>query len=759
MKLHRYKYLNDKEGRTPEDTIECALNSRREEYTDQSLIIRDESDRKYIVFPNYHAFECAYPTNSRHLVHEIIFGWRNQRPKFDLDKMDPLTFTDTMEEIVADIYLAFTETYDAEPNIEVCDSSNDEIKSAHIIITNYCFRNSREADWFTRTVLPNYLQGHLLKYVDMGVNKSIQSFRTPFSTKDGRTKIPKTLTRLNTMITTTEGLCQELPLMAPSVVDYKAIPTGTDPAYNDIINNIIDVNIWILYKQSGNRYDYHRLRPAFCDICNREHQHENMFVVEKLNTLIMYCRRNKQQSKVIYTAPIDTTNMYFGDYNKFINNTPRFDDIIAWINKNIFYIVNGGNSFYITRNSIDNNTRYEITKTLNCLSDVHLLTIDNIVNGPPLKLLSVIKSHRHKIQYNHIDFVPYPPTNPYIQDNQNVFNMFTKLAAVYDPALDINMTYVQPWLDHVYNILSAGSAQVYNYIINWLAHICQRPNQKIGTALVFKSAQGAGKNIFFEFIIDHVIGPTYSIIADNIDQLTGRFNSVIEHKLLTVCDEVQNFGGAFKSNDRLKSLITQRRLNVERKGMDIFAINDYNHYVFLTNNDWPIKVEHSDRRYVAVDVDESRIGDTNYFNALGNISTAAAGTHFYNWLMRLELNVNLRQIPDTNLRNELKLNSVAEPIIWLIKVIREEQDPIRCGIDYKSCDIYENFMDWYRTNGGGTNYTKRLFLLAIGKIIKPTLKRVDGMVAKIYNFNANEITTKIKEYLKLPDLDIAALDV
>jgi hypothetical protein len=79
-----------------------------------------------------------------------------------------------------------------------------------------------------------------------------------------------------------------------------------------------------------------------------------------------------------------------------------------------------------------------------------------------------------------------------------------------------------------------------------------------------------------------VIGSRYYNTINDIEQVVGRFNSESENKLLTICDEIQNYGGAHKSNDKLKSLITQTQQKIERKGLDIQTINDFNNYIFLT---------------------------------------------------------------------------------------------------------------------------------------------------------------------------------
>ena len=98
-----------------------------------------------------------------------------------------------------------------------------------------------------------------------------------------------------------------------------------------------------------------------------------------------------------------------------------------------------------------------------------------------------------------------------------------------------------------------------------MAHIIQYPSNKIGTGLLLQSEQGAGKGILFDMIIKHVIGRAYATNVNDMNQLLGQFNSIIGDKLLTVCDEIQNYGGAYKSNDKLKSLITNESI-IHRMG-------------------------------------------------------------------------------------------------------------------------------------------------------------------------------------------------
>jgi hypothetical protein len=109
---------------------------------------------------------------------------------------------------------------------------------------------------------------------------------------------------------------------------------------------------------------------------------------------------------------------------------------------------------------------------------------------------------------------------------------------------------------------------VNDYILNWLAHIIQKPEKKIGTALVFRSSQGAGKSLVTDFVGKQVIGALHYLYCNDMDKVIGKFNGLSANLLLVCSDEVSSWGGAYKSNNRLKSLITQDTSIIEMKGLD-----------------------------------------------------------------------------------------------------------------------------------------------------------------------------------------------
>jgi hypothetical protein len=369
-------------------------------------------------------------------------------------------------------------------------------------------------------------------------------------------------------------------------------------------------------------------------------------------------------------------------------------------------------------------------------------------------VIKIINKLLASITYKYAKCIPNSPKDP-VKNGSDTFNLFTGFKAKYDPSLEINMEFVQPWLDHVRLVLADSDETIYQYVISWLAHIIQFPANKIGTGILFKSEQGAGKGILFDMIIKHIIGRDYSTNVNDMNQLLGQFNSIVEGKLLTVCDEIQNYGGAYKSNDKLKSLITNESLIIERKGFDSQSVEDFNNYVFLTNNEWAVKVETSDRRYIIIESSSNRIGDREYFNNLLRLTNDEVGTHFYNWLMRFNITIDLRLIPNTNARTQLKLNSVPEPIHWLIHVLRGDIGNVVCGaVLYSGSILYKSFTDWAVNGGYKHNYTERMFLQSINKVIKSEVERQGEKTVRGYIINQEKSLVALKKYLNLPELNL-----
>jgi len=324
-------------------------------------------------------------------------------------------------------------------------------------------------------------------------------------------------------------------------------------------------------------------------------------------------------------------NQSAGEYTKFIGKIVDYERVKDFIKKTFIYIFNGGDSFWITINVYNNEIKYNFIKDLSTFNKKFVtyknpnFNVDNISSKPWIKksFTNNLEEMSHELQYERIDFIP-----AHKNIDSGTFNLFTLFKAK-KTYIEIDEKKIDKILWHIKYIRCKNNDNLYNYIINWLAYLMQYPHKKIGVAILLKSEQAAGKNIIWEFIADYIIGKKYSLVIGDIDRLLGRFNSIVQNKLLTICDEISNYGGAYRSNDKLKNLITQSEQLIEKKGLEPVTFSDFNNYIFLSNNNWPIKVEQSDR-YFCLDLDNCKCKDSDYLDVIAEQLNDNCANIFYN---------------------------------------------------------------------------------------------------------------------------------
>jgi hypothetical protein len=226
-------------------------------------------------------------------------------------------------------------------------------------------------------------------------------------------------------------------------------------------------------------------------------------------------------------------------------------------------------------------------------------------------------SDREVPRFNRLVFKPYPPgaENSAAPDEYNTFQGFP-VPPIRNPALSARF-----W-QHVLEVLCNGKSEVYVYLRKYFAHLVQHPMELPDTALCFRSKQGAGKGFVFETVLAPLFGPA-AVYVNSSEGLTGRFNGHLSSKLLITADEAV-WGGNKASMGVLKSLITAKQLPVERKGLDLVAVDNFARVIVLSNEEWPIPRESDDRRWLILDSSNDRIGDGAYFAQL-HADLAAGG--------------------------------------------------------------------------------------------------------------------------------------
>ena len=222
----------------------------------------------------------------------------------------------------------------------------------------------------------------------------------------------------------------------------------------------------------------------------------------------------------------------------------------------------------------------------------------------------------------------------------------------------------------IYRVLAAGNEDHFWYIINWLAHLVQRPDESPGVALVFRGDEGTGKGTLGRAIM-RLMRP-HAMQITHAKHFTGAFNAHMRTVLFLFADEAF-FAGDRANEGALKGLITEDFRVNEGKGRDATLGRNRIHLMMASNNDWVVPAGANARRFAVFDVSSIHRQDFEYFAAVnGEMDTDGEGAGISAMLydlLRYPLDINLvRKAPETSGLHFLnRISSLRGPAKWLFE--------------------------------------------------------------------------------------------
>jgi hypothetical protein len=306
------------------------------------------------------------------------------------------------------------------------------------------------------------------------------------------------------------------------------------------------------------------------------------------------------------------------------------------------------------------------------------------------------KFDENRKQYDRMDFLPRLDECP-----SDVYNCFKGLkGATYTMALSDQQIeeLVEPVLYHL-NMLTSDES---DYVIKWLANMVQTPWRKAETTLLFrdmtrflKSGGGTGKNVFVEWFGNTILGEDYFVVFGVNALLFDPFNELLENKLLVLIEEASGKDNGREDNT-LKSNITSKTKQINRKFQPKYTQKDYTSYIFFSNEANPIPMAGSlgQRRIAAFDVDVRHKDDASYFNELcSHLEKPETSAAFYRWLMKQETYKSpvmfQTKRPTTPCICDLRRMNANLLLKWVIHKVELDED-IRGEVSV----LFKEFMDW-----------------------------------------------------------------
>lgn len=211
--------------------------------------------------------------------------------------------------------------------------------------------------------------------------------------------------------------------------------------------------------------------------------------------------------------------------------------------------------------------------------------------------------------------------------------------------------------EYLLMVICDGNQDSFLYLVRFMAHMLQYPEEKPGVVPVLIGGQGTGKGVFFQLL--RAIWARTTLLVSNIDEVTGQFNAALERNYVVCMDEAL-FSGDRRALDRLKSIVTEPTIRIEQKYQPSRTIESKHRFFAASNHEHFAHIETDDRRFFFLRVSACRQEDVAYFRTLcGAFSDGVTLEALVHRLLNTDLsNFNVRIRPKTQEHASQKLKSL-----------------------------------------------------------------------------------------------------
>ena len=174
-----------------------------------------------------------------------------------------------------------------------------------------------------------------------------------------------------------------------------------------------------------------------------------------------------------------------------------------------------------------------------------------------------------------------------IEKDPNILNLWVPSPVVPRKG---NFSAIKAFL---YDVICDSDQETFDYLIRYLAHMVQKPEEKPGIAIVLLGGQGTGKGVFGEML--RRIWPSSVLLSSDVKRIVAGFNADLERAYAVFLDEAL-FVGDKASTERLKNLITELYVQIEQKYEPSRMIRSVHRFFAASNNRHIADIDSDDRR-------------------------------------------------------------------------------------------------------------------------------------------------------------------
>lgn len=297
----------------------------------------------------------------------------------------------------------------------------------------------------------------------------------------------------------------------------------------------------------------------------------------------------------------------------------------------------------------------------------------------------------------------YPPP---LSPPESVYNMWTDFPVHHETT----STECSVFTNHLDNVIGGKE-----YLLDWMAHIIQKPGIKTLICPIIRGKSGCGKSIMgdtFRMVLGEVLGHH----ANKLNDILDKHSHARKNRIFISIDEVDAKSGAIH-NEHFKDAITSLTFKFEQKRIDEITLTNFNNFFITTNNEKSMPIQEAERRYAVFDMSDTKMGDHEYFNNLIEWRNKPENIQaLYNFLkVRNISNVNLKNIPETNALHESRILSLPAIVKWwTYRMV--DNFPRTWGVNsISNSELFQDYLEFIKVDRDEYNISK--FGMAMKKYI------------------------------------------
>ena len=297
----------------------------------------------------------------------------------------------------------------------------------------------------------------------------------------------------------------------------------------------------------------------------------NDWYITLFNTILDYCASNK-------ITDTDTLKQGIKDL---LTLFLKYDDVIHYLQTAKRFVVIQSEHFILdTENNIKWNTS-NFEKSYKSGRSYLVQTKGKIQKKSFSKIFADSEICSLFKEYNKSDFKPYNPLKEKVAlpiDTYNYYKPVFKEEPLVNKNLEQRFRYGARFLlDALWDFAEHDRIK-YKWLLGYIAHTVQYPAVTVQQCLAINGIKRCGKNTIFGLFAE--LFGSYGFIKQNLNSLTGTFNTDLYHNVICVYDETKDV----KTLDRIiKSIVGNSMQGITRKGIDAESIECYAHIIFLSN--------------------------------------------------------------------------------------------------------------------------------------------------------------------------------